>query len=164
MKYIKEELKDEKEIITINQYNRFISLVFPNIDKNKNQQNENVRLIGDKLHATFGTVKSVVISDTNKKSKNVLLIAEGLSLSNYTFTQHQSNPKKNKLKELFLTHASSDEISELQNIIDSVYFTRDLINQPFSHLTASDLANEAKKSAREMVLISMFLTKRKLKV
>ena len=54
IKHIKKELKNEKEIITINQYDRFVSLVFPKYTKkNKNQQNENFRLIGDKLHATF---------------------------------------------------------------------------------------------------------------
>ena len=58
------------------------------------------RIIGDKLHTTFGTEKSVVISDTNKNSKDILLITEGLALSNYTFTKHQTNPKKNRLKEI----------------------------------------------------------------
>ena len=149
IKHIKKELKNEKEIITINQYDRFVSIVFPKTDKNKNQQNENVRLIGDKLHTTFGNQKSVVILDTNNNTKNVLLIAEGLALSNYTFTQHKSEPETNSLKEIFLAHVSEDDISELQNIIDSVYFTRDLINQPFSHLTATDLANEAKKSGKK---------------
>ena len=102
IKHIKKELKNEKEIITINQYDRFVSLVFPKTDKNKNQQNENLRLIGDKLHTSFGTEESVVILDTNKNTKNVLLIAEGLALSNYTFTQHKSNPETNNLKEIFL--------------------------------------------------------------
>ena len=149
IKHIKKELKNEKEIITINQYHRFVSLVFPKTYNNKNQHNENIRLIGDKLHTTFSSKKSVVISEKNKKSKDVLLIAEGLSLSNYSFTKHKSNPKTNSLKEILLTHVSNDEISELQNIIDSVYFTRDLINQPFSHLTATDLANEAKKFGKK---------------
>ena len=149
IKYIKKELKNEKEIITINQYDRFVSLVLPKTHKNKNQQNENIRLIGDQLHATFGAEKSVVISATNKKSKDILLIAEGLSLSNYTFTQHKSDPKPNNLKEIFLVNVSDGEICELQNIIDSVYFTRDLINQPFSHLTANDLSIQAKISAKE---------------
>ena len=148
IKHIKKELKNEKEIVTINQYDRFVSIIFANTHKNKNLQDENFRLLGDKLHATFGTEKSVVISSTNKNTKDILLIAEGLALSNYSFTQHKSNPKPNNLKEIFLVNVSDIEISELQNIIDSVYFTRDLINQPFSHLTASDLANEAKKYAK----------------
>ena len=74
IKHIKKELKNEKEIITINQYHRFVSLVFPKTYNNKNQHNENIRLIGDKLHTTFSSKKSVVISDKNKKSKDVLLI------------------------------------------------------------------------------------------
>ena len=37
------------------------------------------------------------------------------------------------------------DIIELQNIINAVFFTRDLVNEPFSHLTAKDLANKIKK-------------------
>ncbi|MAO72110.1 MAG: peptidase M17 [Flavobacteriales bacterium] len=162
IKHIKKELKNEKEIITINQYDRFVSLIFPKTQKNKNQRNETIRLIGDKLHTTFGAEKSVVISATNKKSKDILLIAEGLSLSNYTFTQHKSDPKPNNLKEIFLINVSDGEISELQNIIDSVYFTRDLINQPFSHLTAIDLANQAKISGKENGIKVTVFNKKKI--
>ena len=76
-------------------------------------------------------------------------MAEGLALSNYTFTQHKSNPNPHHLTEILLNHVSSEKIHELQNIINGVFLTRDLINQPFSHLTASELANEAKKSAEK---------------
>ena len=162
IKHIKKEMKNEKEIITINQYDRYVSLIFPKTEKNKNQQNENIRIIGDKLHTTFGTEKSVVISDTNKNSKDILLITEGLALSNYTFTKHQTNPKKNRLKEILITHVSDDEISELQNVINSVCFTRDLINQPFSHLTAIDLANEAKKSGEKNGIKVNIFNKKKI--
>ena len=37
-------------------------------------------------------------------------------------------------------------IKELQNIVNAVYLTKDLINEPFSHLTAKDLAKHAVKS------------------
>ena len=161
LEHVKQELKNGKEIITINQYDRHVSIVFPKTYKNKNQHNENIRIIGDKLHKTFCAKKSVVISEINKNSKDILLIAEGLSLSNYSFTQHKSEPETNRLKEILLNYVSAEEISELQNIIDSVYLTRDLINQPFSHLTATDLANEAKKCGKKNgIKVSVFNKKK----
>ena len=81
-----------------------------------------------------------------------MAIAEGLALANYTFTQHKTDPKLNKLKEILLSNISVGEIKELQNIVDSVYLTRDLVNQPFSHLTAADLATAAQKVGRKMGL------------
>ena len=53
------------------------------------------------------------------------------------------------------------DLQELQNIIDAVYFTRDLINEPFSHLTAQDLANAAKIPGKDTVLKLLYLIKRR---
>ena len=149
IRHIENEIKNGNEIVTINQFDRIVSIVAPNKEKNKNQFKENIRLIGNKLQTVFHRKKSVVISCLNKTTDNILLIAEGLALSNYTFTQHKSNPNPHPLTEILLNHVSSDKIYELQNIINGVFLTRDLINQPFSHLTASELANEAKKSAEK---------------
>ena len=162
LKYIKNELKNGNEIVTINQFYRIISIVTPNKEKNKNQIKENIRLIGDKLQAVFYKKKSVVISCLNQKADEILLIAEGLALSNYTFTQHKSNPNPHPLREIFLNHVPADKILELQNIINAVFLTRNLINQPFSHLTASDLAFEAKKSAEKNGIIVDIFNKKKI--
>ena len=162
LKYIKTELKNGNEIVTINQLDRIISVVTPNKEKNKNQFKENIRLIGDKLQTVFHKKKSVVISCMNKKTDKILLIAEGLALSNYTFTQHKSNPNPHPLKEIFLNHVPTDKILELQNIINAVFLTRNLINQPFSHLTASELASEAKKSAEKNGIIVDIFNKKKI--
>tara|TARA_B100000161_G_C33511175_1_gene396436 strand:- start:71 stop:1189 length:1119 start_codon:yes stop_codon:yes gene_type:complete len=98
----------------------------------------------------------------NKKTDKILLIAEGLALSNYTFTQHKSNPNPHPLREIFLNHVPADKILELQNIINAVFLTRNLINQPFSHLTASELASEAKKSAEKNGIIVDIFNKKKI--
>ena len=162
LKYIKTELKNGNEIVTINQLDRIISVVTPNKEKNKNQFKENIRLIGDKLQTVFHKKKSVVVSCMNKKTDKILLIAEGLALSNYTFTQHKSNPNPHPLREIFLNHVPADKILELQNIINAVFLTRNLINQPFSHLTASELASEAKKSAEKNGIIVDIFNKKKI--
>ena len=162
LKYIKTELKNGNEIVTINQLDRIISVVTPNKEKNKNQFKENIRLIGDKLQTVFHKKKSVVVSCMNKKTDKILLIAEGLALSNYTFTQHKSNPNPHPLREIFLNHVPTHKILELQNIINAVFLTRNLINQPFSHLTAYELASEAKKSAEKNGIIVDIFNKKKI--
>tara|TARA_B100000700_G_scaffold327624_1_gene442737 strand:- start:2309 stop:3727 length:1419 start_codon:yes stop_codon:yes gene_type:complete len=150
LKYIKNKLSQSEEIVNINQYSRFISIVVPKKNENKNLYCENIRILGDKLLPHFSSKKSVLVINLKKKNTEALLLAEGLALSNYTFTKHKTNPNTNNLKTIFLCKSSKkSDLDELQNVIDSVYLTRNLINQPFSHLTAVDLSNEAKKAGKK---------------
>ena len=68
-----------------------------------------------------------------------------------------------QLKTIFLCGISDQkQINELQNIVDAVYFTRDLINEPFSHLTAKDLANLAVKSGKKFNFKTTVFNKKKI--
>ena len=61
------------------------------------------------------------------------------------FVFHAADLKQVRSCEFFPLAAVKTNIIGAQNIIDAVYLTRNLINEPFSHLTAKDLANAAKK-------------------
>ena len=74
---------------------------------------------------------------------------------------NQANP--HPLTEIFLNHVPSDKILETQNIINAVFLTRNLINQPFSHLTALKKF-EAKKSTEKNGIIVDIFNKRKYNV
>lgn len=142
--YIK---KVNDEIISINQYDRYLFIVKPKKNRNINLHSENCRLIGDRLIERLTDVNSIVIIDTIMKSDDALKIAEGMALSNYTFDKYKKEQIK-KLKEIHIvSNTPSKEINELNKVIEGVYFSRDLINEPFSHLKAIDLAAAAKKSS-----------------
>ena len=142
--YIK---KVNDEIISINQYDRYIFIVKPKKNRNINLHSENCRLIGDRLIERLIDVNSIVIIDTIMKNDDALKIAEGMALSNYTFDKYKKEKIK-KLKEIHIvSNTPSKEINELNKVIEGVYFSRDLINEPFSHLKAIDLAAAAKKSS-----------------
>ena len=142
--YIK---KVNDEIISINQYDRYLFIVKPKKNRNINLHSENCRLIGDRLIERLTDVNSIVIIDTIMKSDDALKIAEGMALSNYTFDKYKKEQIK-KLKEIHIvSNTTYKEINELNKVIEGVYFSRDLINEPFSHLKAIDLAAAAKKSS-----------------
>ena len=147
--YISKEVKKGTEIIKLYDYKQYKFIINPKEENNQNQKVENLRLIGDKIQSELKEESSVVITLLKEEKEKGLAIAEGLALANYTFTQHKTDPKPNKLNEILLSNISGGEINELQNIIDSVYLTRDLVNQPFSHLTAADLASEAQKAGKK---------------
>jgi leucyl aminopeptidase len=86
-----------------------------------------------------------------------------MALSNYTFTKHKTDPKAHKLKSIYLEKTiATKDVEELQNIVDAVYFTRDLINEPFSHLTAKDLAEAAVKSGKANKFKTTVFNKKKI--
>ena len=100
LNYIQKEQKEDNEIITINQYNRLILVVNPKADKNANKHLEDVRLLGDKLQGILKNEDSAIIIDVKGNQTEVLAIAEGMALANYTFTTHKTDPKPNKLTSL----------------------------------------------------------------
>ena len=161
--YVKREMKNKKEIIELNQYKRSVFIVIPKKEENPNNHAENCRLLGDRMAEKLNNVKSVLIINPKKNEKEAMQIAEGMALSNYTFTKHKTNPKPNKLNTIYLCKNSNKQnIEELQNIIDAVYLTRNLVNEPFSHLTAKDLANIAKQSAKKYGFKTTVLNKKKI--
>ena len=149
LNYISKEVEKGTEIIKLYDYKKYKFIINPKEENNQNQKVENLRLIGDKIQAELKEESCVVINILKEEMKKGLAIAEGIALANYTFTKHKTDPKPNKLNEILLSNISEREINELQNIVDSVYLTRDLVNQPFSHLTAADLASEAEKAGNK---------------
>ena len=163
LSFIAKQQKEKKEIVVINQYNRMIFVVTPKKEKNTNQHQENCRMLGDQLQGSLKEEKSVLIVDVKGNQREVLAITEGMALANYTFTTHKTEEKPNKLETIYLCkNANKKDIDELQNIIDSVYLTRDLVNEPFSHLTAKDLANAAKIAGKNSGFKTTIFSKKKI--
>ena len=161
--YVQNEIKKDKEIVSINQLGRFVHVVNIKDEKDKNKAAEDIRLLGDKLHALVKDETTVHVLFTTKEREKALLVTEGLALSNYTFTTHKTNQKPNKLENIYLSnHGTEEDIIELQNVVDSVYLTRDLINEPFSHLTAKELAESAVQSGKEHGMKVTVFNKKKI--
>ena len=163
LSFIKKEEKDSKQIIEINQYERIIFIVIPKVENDKNKNSENCRMIGDKLVEKLKDYRSVLIINSKKNQTQAMEIAEGMALSNYTFTKHKTAPKPNNLELIYLCKESNEkDIQELQNIVDAVYLTRNLINEPFSHLKAKELANAALILGKEFSVKTTVLDKKKI--
>lgn len=162
LNYIK---KNKKEIIEINHCHRSILIVSSKKIKDKNHLAENYRMIGYQLAKKLINKKSALIFNdlTIKNNSATLRVAEGIALSSYTFTKHKTNVKTNEFKTIYLCDKTKKtDVLELQNIINSVFFTRDLINEPFSHLTAKGLANAAKKVGKKFNIKTTVYNKKKI--
>ena len=87
--------------------------------------------------------KEVSVSSNN--STHLLAFTEGFLLSDYQFLHYfkDADKKLNTIKKLAL-HGPiiQKEVTELQNLIESVYWARDMVNEPVSFLDAPQLAAE----------------------
>ena len=162
--YVQKKIKEDKEIVSLNQLGRFVHVVNIKDKKDKNKAAEDIRLLGDKLQALVKDETTVHVLFTIADKEKALLLTEGLALANYTFTKHKTDPKPNKLENIYLSNHDEikEDVAELESTVDSVYLTRDLINEPFSHLTAKELADSAVKSGEEHGMKVTIFNKKKI--
>jgi leucyl aminopeptidase len=94
-----------------------------------------------------------------------LAVAEGIALSNYQFIHYfkDAAKKKNALSHILLADSiEKSKIEYLNNSIKAVFWARDMVNEPVSHLTATQLSVEIEKLAENTSLEVTVLTKTKL--
>jgi len=103
---------------------------------------EKMRVFGHRVR-TLLDKKTAAIQVLGDK-KQSLLFAEGLALSNYQFLRYfkDAADKKYALENIILLNGDKKAIQEMNNVLLSVYWARDMVNEPVSFLTATQLANE----------------------
>lgn len=162
-KYLKDQWKGKKEITYINQYRRWLQLILPKQEKDKDKNLENCRLLGNEALQNCNEKDSVVIINIKESTEESMAIAEGMALGNYQYTTHKTKKKNQILKSIYFCKKSNNtSIKELQNIIDAVYLCRDLVNEPFSHLKAKDIAIAAKEAGKESGYSTKIFNKKKI--
>lgn len=87
-----------------------------------------------------------------------------MALGNYQFTKYKTKPEINSLKtiELDSEKVESSAISILNFLIESVYFCRDLINEPLTFLSAVKLSEIALEKGSEAGLKVEVFNKKKI--
>ena len=163
IKFILEQQKNNQEIITLNQYSRKIIIVNPKEITNPNLYLENLRCLGDKVFGSIEFLNEVIIDNLERKQINTYAFVEGFALSNYAFDNHKT--KKNKKRKITINifkNDSSCNINEINNLCESVSLTKDLVNTPFSHLKATDLAKLAKEAGNKSGFKTTIFNKKKI--
>ncbi len=116
---------------------------------------EEARTAAHAMHASINDlgIERLVLVNGGVTQEESIAFAEGLALTNYQFLKYKSEEKKKAyaLKEIGLLDKglSDDHILKLKNLVDAVYLTRDLVNEPLSFLTAVQLASEMELMGKE---------------
>ncbi len=111
---------------------------------------EELRVLGFKVH---DLVKNESICSLFCKNKEQTLnFLEGFLLSNYQFLKYftDKEEKEFKLEKLYISGTNADgSLDKLKNVITSVYWARDLVNEPVSYLDAIKLAEEIQEKGKK---------------
>lgn len=114
------------------------------------QNDEQLRIAGSKVMDTLSD--SVTELFIEGGADEVEMLVEGLLLSSYRFLKHRKNAEKEsiKLQTVYLpSSVSKKQILELSNTAKAVFWARDMVNEPVSHLNAEQLADEILKIGAE---------------
>jgi leucyl aminopeptidase len=154
LEYVKKQLKDDNKIVSVNKLNKWI-FVYQKEDKDKNYKTrEAARKAANSITSSVNKYKieNIFIIDAGAGKDITLAFAEGMALSNYRFDKYLSSKKqKNTLERIGLIGEtlSREDVSQLQIIVDATCFARDLVNEPVSYLTATQLTVEFKKMCKD---------------
>ena len=153
--FIRRELRAEKKTISVNQYRRMVYIqVLNDVTKPEHLRLELARKAGCTTIGKTNLAKheSLVIHSLIA-NELTLAFGEGLILGNYQFLKYRSAKKKeqNALKELLFTgtELSDRELEILKITTYAVQQTRDLVNEPQSFLTATELSKQLSRLAKE---------------
>lgn len=147
IEYITSKTEKHFDFCSINQYDKEF-IVIKVVKEHSNQNQEKARKAGAKIIGLLNTSKSsaVSISDLSTGENYAIAIAEGMTLANYQFLKYfkDANKKLNSLQSINIVSKSieAQKIEELIAGVEASAWAKDLVNEPLSFLTASELANQ----------------------
>jgi leucyl aminopeptidase len=150
IEYVEKKL-EYASIITLNQLYRNVYIIAFSSNNFDYTSKEKLRKTGAELCALLKKEKVQFIQLTGSFQEGLLALTEGLALSAYTFGKYKSATTVYFPESIALHSEGLEEsaVRELQNLVEGVYHTRNLINEPVNFLTAEQLGEEFKSLGKE---------------
>ncbi|MDY6800702.1 MAG: leucyl aminopeptidase [Bacteroidota bacterium] len=151
--YIKRQITADKKQVKINSYYKWSYIYIVEIENNNNiaSQKEKLRRAAGDLYKDLKEHKhqEVLVVDLIENIELNLAFIEGLGLKHYQFLKYQTKKeeKKNPLKEIKVLSPTitNQQLEQLVFLLQAVYYTRDLVNEPVAGLNAVQLAEKFEK-------------------
>jgi leucyl aminopeptidase len=128
------------------------------LKKEQQPEHELLEAARTAAHALHNTLKDLDASSVNLVSNGVsrsqmLAFVEGLWLTNYSFNKYftKQDPQTFSLDTTAVTcnEVTATDLDLLTVALEGTFFSRDLVNEPLSYLTATKLAEEMQEKSRE---------------
>ncbi len=142
--------------------------VFGKDEPDVTQDSEEIRLFGAALLKALQNEKVVEVQI--KALNNAFstcernLFIEGMSLAQYRFDKYKKSKNESSLQTVYLDENAvvPGEIEALHNLVKSVSFAKDLVNEPLNYLNALQFSELAVKMGKECGFITEVLDKAKI--
>jgi leucyl aminopeptidase len=162
--YLKEKLSKETEWTIFKQP---LVYFFHQSKEAKNQSVlvEAARRAGSKCYDLLKNEKVDTLQIIgNSGGELTLAFLEGLLLSAYSFSKYKKEKDDFVPSEIFVIDdaVNENQITELQTLVESVFYTRNLVNEPLSYLTATRFSEEMEKMGRESGFTVEVFNKKKI--
>jgi len=126
---------------------------------------EDARLAGNELLGELRRYKIETLGIQNLCAENrVLAYAEGLALGSYQFLKYFTKASEKTLQEIRISadSASPADITEANALLEAVFLTRDLVNEPHSHFNSIQLGDAVALAAKEYGFDAEIMGKEKI--
>lgn len=126
---------------------------------------EDARLAGNELLSELKRYKVHALGIRNLCSENrALAFAEGLALGSYQFLKYFTKPAENNLLEIRIgpDTAQPEVVAEVDALLEAVFLTRDLVNEPHSHFNSVQLGEAVELVAKDFGFEVEILGKEKI--
>ncbi|MCU4174583.1 leucyl aminopeptidase family protein [Carboxylicivirga sp. N1Y90] len=146
MALVTEKAEAKEKLITIQAYSIVYYVRIVNKGEISNSDLEKLRKDGHTITSDLRKAKkeAVCLYDLSGNKEVTLALTEGLALSTYQFDKYKSK-KENSFENFTIWVASAvcnqGELDELKNTCESVFITRDLVNEPVSTLDVAKLSS-----------------------
>jgi leucyl aminopeptidase len=168
IKLVKNDFSKKMSYSIIQSNGRTVFIFKKEKGKTKFQHLENMRKISYASNKELNRQKISGIEiffDVKEESERLAFI-DGFLLSNYQFLKYFSdkNEKKNSLQEIALIagQVKKEAVLEIQNLVNAVFTSRDLVNEPLSYLTAPQLSKEIAGISKSAGFKFEFFDKKKI--
>ncbi len=143
------------ELIKINRFGfwLFFCLIPENYKKEVHYKNEALRKTGNKICSFIKAEKesNLTVCAYELGKTQLMSFLEGLLLTTYSFDKYKKQKDSSSLKKINILHSAitKKDLSELKNLIDSVFLCRDMVNEPGAVLTASVFSSIVKNESKK---------------
>ncbi len=166
LKFLKDEIKNDKKAIEINAYSYWSYFRVIDIKKTDWQVKEDLRKLANKLQFCLkeNEEKEILIVDLIGNEDFLIAFVEGLLLSSYKFDKYLTEKKTNNLKKAIIVslNPNKKKWEHLKYVIQAVAISRDLVNEPVNSLNAEQLSSEIEKMGKEAGFTVKVFDKKKI--
>jgi leucyl aminopeptidase len=166
---IQDRIKNNKELTVIHDgSSTLFILVLKDDQKQDYLQLEDARKAAHTLYPFLkdNDAESVALVNAGVSEREVLAFSEGLYLTNYQFNKYFTKEKEDCFSisdlQVISKDISQSELKELSAILEGTAFSRDLVNEPLSYLTATKLAEEIVEKSKESGFTVEVFNKKKI--